>query len=77
MSFEVSNLHNEWMRSVRNSLDDNLGPDDSHIGDLCRSPDPELHSLVAVGGQFKRLLVVVVDGLSADSFGVAAMVDFS
>ena len=76
MSFEIPDLHNKWMRSVRNSLDNNLRPYDSHIGYLCSSPDPELHSLGAVGGHFERLLVMVVDGLSADSFGVAAMVDF-
>jgi hypothetical protein len=77
MSFEVSDLHYERMRSVRDSLNDNLGPNDSHVGNLRSSSDPELHSFGAVGGEFKRLFIMMINRLGGNSFGVAAVMNFS
>lgn len=77
MSFKVSDLHYERMRPVRDSLNDNLGPDDSHVGNLSSSSDPELHSFGAIGGEFKRLFIMMINRLGGNTFGVTAVMDFS
>jgi hypothetical protein len=77
MSFEVPDLHYEGMGSVRDSLNDNLGPNDSHVGNLSSSSDPELHSFGAFGGKFKRFFIMMINRLSGNSFGVTAVMDFS
>ncbi len=77
MSFKVSDLHYERMRPVRDSLNDNLGPDDSHVGNLSSSSDPELHSFGSIGSEFKRLFIMMINRLGGNTFCVTAVMDFS
>lgn len=75
MGLLAADLQVEGVRSFRLPVDDELGPDHSHVGNFSESPDPELHPFGALGGEYELVSAPVVYGQGLDAFAVAAVVE--
>lgn len=71
VSFGVSDGNYEGVGSMVLAFDDELGPDDTHGGQLSSSSNPELHVHLQRSVDYELLVVVVIDALSLDISGVA------
>jgi hypothetical protein len=63
------------VRAFRFLVDDQLSPEDGHIGYFCQCANPILHAFGALSGEDEFISFGVVRGQGLDSLGVAAMVE--